>query len=115
MTNWIGMGLGFLLGYLVGFYKKKIDINTNTLFHPPLKARISKQEKTVYKKRKVYVLSVFAIFVLTTIIAFIVYIWLYRIISPSVFRDSVFGFIVFIIPGFGVGLFVNWLFEKLTN
>ena len=108
------MGLGFLLGYLIGFYKKKIDINTNFI-HPPAKASISKQEKAVYKKRGVYVLSVLAILVLTTTSVFLVNVLVLKTISPSVFRDFVIGFFIFIIPGFCVGLLVSWLFEKFTN
>ena len=113
MIQWIVMGLGFLLGYVIGFYGKKINIQTDRTHQLPT---ISKRELTVHKKRRLYsALLVGGILIVSLACAIILFAWIQPGIQPGVLKDDVLGFFVFILPGISVGLFVNWIMGKHIN
>lgn len=90
-------GLGFILGYLVGFYGRRIDIKAHV------------------ERRKVYLLSATSILIIALSIGIIIYTQVMELDSQTTLKDYIQGFVLLILPGIAIGMFVTWLVEKFSG
>ncbi|MEA3440855.1 MAG: hypothetical protein U9R58_11280 [Chloroflexota bacterium] len=90
-------GLGFIIGFLIGFFRKKLNTETSIL------------------KKKVLILGTLCLMVVFIFLGFITFI---RLLNPGnllMFRDYVLGFLLFILLGWAIGMFADWLVGKVSN
>jgi hypothetical protein len=90
-------GLGVLLGYLIGFYGRGMDIRANT------------------QKRKVFSLATASILIIALSTGIISYAHVMELDSQITLKDYILGFVLLSLPGVAVGMFVNWLTEKISG
>lgn len=89
-------GLGFIIGFLIGFFRKRLNIAASTL------------------KKKVLILGVLC---LTAVFIFLGFIMFIRLLYPGnllMLRDYVLGFLSLILPGWAIGMFADWLVGKVS-
>ena len=115
MATWLGMGSGFLFGYFIGFFNKKIAFAIKSFRLSPGKTTHSNQDRVVYRKRMIFVLSVLTIFVLVASGVFLLLGWSYKIISMNIIKDFAVAFFILIILGFLAGWLVKERLDKVTG
>ena len=109
MLLWIVMSLGFLAGFSMGFFNKKVD------FYTPILPTLSKKEKALHKRKKVQGIIVFGFLVLALAVVFIVLVWITETVNLSALKDYILGFLFAILPGLFVGMFVTWIIERFSS
>ena len=90
-------GLGLFIGFLIGFFRKRLNTETST------------------QKKKVLILGALCLMVVFIFLGFITFI---RLLYPGnllMFKDYVLGFLSFILLGWAIGMFADWLVGKVSN
>jgi len=90
-------GLGFILGYLVGFYGRRLDI------------------KAYAERRKVYLLATASLLIIAVFFGIITYAQITKPEIQNTLKEYILGFVLLILPGIAIGMFVNWLVEKFSG
>jgi len=89
--------LGFFLGYLVGFFGPRIDIKAHA------------------ERRKVLTLATTSFSIIALTGGMIAYVHIVKIYTQSTLKDHILGFVFLTLPGLAVGMFMNWLTEKISG
>ena len=90
-------GLGFLLGYMVGFYAKEIDMNDYAL------------------RRRTYILAAISFAIVAIAGGLMTYAYVLEIDNKNTLKDHILGFLLLTLPGVGAGMFTSWLTEKFSG
>ena len=90
-------GLGFILGYLVGFYGREIDIKAHT------------------ERRKVHLLATASFLIVFLSSGIITYAHITKPEIQNNLKDYILGFVLLILPGIAIGMFSSWLVEKFSG
>lgn len=90
-------GLGFILGYLFGFYGRKLN------------------NKAHAERRKLHLLTATSFLIIALACGITTYAHFMKLKNQNILKDYVLGFVMFILPGMTIGTFVNWLVEKYSG
>ena len=89
--------LGFLTGFLIGFYSRVLNSKSN---------------------RKRLLIKIFIAAGALGVIIILGTVWIFAV-NPSggwaALKDILLGFTLLILPGIGVGMLVDWLVRKITR
>jgi uncharacterized membrane protein len=90
-------GVGLLIGFMIGFYRKRINIQS-----------LSRRTKII-----LLVLLVFLVVAISG--GTVAYIWIAKPVDLNEIKQLVVGLPMFIPAGWAVGIFANWVTEKLSG
>jgi hypothetical protein len=88
--------VGLLAGFLIGFYGKRVEISD------------------YYPRKKLAYLAMMGFIVLAFPLGFTLYAWIGGSIPPDIFKQRILGYVLMLLPGLGIGMFANWLSQKLV-